>query len=376
MAAALAARVEKIVYTSSVATLRAADAATVVDETAPLAEREAVGAYKQSKVAAERLVERMAADAGLPVVIVNPSTPIGPRDIKPTPTGRMVLEAAQGKIPAFVDTGLNLVHVDDVAAGHLMALEKGRVGERYVLGGQDLSLKAMLAEIAGLTGRPGADHRPAPRAALSAGVRGRADRPGHRQGADADPRCAEDGLAPHVLLVRQGRARARLQRAAAHRGAGRRHRLVPRGGVPGVIAWILIGGIALAAWIYLLLGRGFFWLARERDDAGLPPEPATWPDVVAVVPARNEADVIERSVGSLLAQAYPGAFRVVLVDDASDDGTAARAATAAGADGRLTILTGRPLPAGWTGKLWAVSQGVEAAAARRLPVDHRRRHRP
>jgi dihydroflavonol-4-reductase len=153
MEAALAAGVEKLVYTSSVATLRAADAATVVDETAPLAEHEAVGAYKQSKVAAERLVERMVADEGLPAVIVNPSTPIGPRDIKPTPTGRMVLEAAQGKIPAFVDTGLNLVHVDDVAAGHLMALEKGRVGERYVLGGQDLSLKAMLAQIAALTGR-------------------------------------------------------------------------------------------------------------------------------------------------------------------------------------------------------------------------------
>jgi len=153
MEAALAAGVERVVYTSSVATLRAADAATVVDETAPLAEAEAIGAYKQSKVAAERLVERMAAERGLPAVIVNPSTPIGPRDVKPTPTGRMVLEAAQGKIPAFVDTGLNLVHVDDVAAGHVAAMERGRVGERYVLGGQDLSLRDMLAEIADLTGR-------------------------------------------------------------------------------------------------------------------------------------------------------------------------------------------------------------------------------
>jgi hopene-associated glycosyltransferase HpnB len=125
--------------------------------------------------------------------------------------------------------------------------------------------------------------------------------------------------------------------------------------------WAVIGGIALAAWIYLLLGRGFFWLARERDDAALPAEPAVWPDVVAVVPARNEADVIEGSIGSLLAQDYPSAFRVVLVDDASDDGTAARAQSLAGAGERLTVLTGRPLPAGWTGKLWAVSQGVEAA---------------
>jgi hopene-associated glycosyltransferase HpnB len=126
---------------------------------------------------------------------------------------------------------------------------------------------------------------------------------------------------------------------------------------------VAIGGIALAAWVYLLVGRGFFWLARERDDAALPADPATWPDVVAVVPARNEADVIERSIGSLLAQDYSGAFRVVLVDDASDDGTGAKAASLGGADRRLTVLTGRPLPAGWTGKLWAVSQGVEAAGA-------------
>jgi dihydroflavonol-4-reductase len=159
MEAALAAGVARIVYTSSVATLRAAHGAAI-DETAPLKEGEAVGAYKQSKVAAERLVEQLVAARGLPAVIVCPSTPIGPRDVKPTPTGRMVLEAAQGKIPAFVDTGLNLVHVDDVAAGHLQAMEHGRVGERYILGGQDASLREMLAEIARLTGRP------APRIAL------------------------------------------------------------------------------------------------------------------------------------------------------------------------------------------------------------------
>ena len=153
MEAALAARVERIVYTSSVATLRAADASTIVDETAPLAEAEAVGAYKQSKVAAERLVEAMVAERGLPAVIVSPSTPIGPRDIKPTPTGRMVLEAAQGKIPAFIDTGLNLVHVDDVAAGHLAAMARGKIGERYVLGGQDASLREFLAAIAKQCGR-------------------------------------------------------------------------------------------------------------------------------------------------------------------------------------------------------------------------------
>jgi hopanoid-associated sugar epimerase len=153
MEAALAAGVERIVYTSSVATLRAPDTPTIVDETAALPDGGGVGAYKQSKVASERLVERLVAERGLPAVIVNPSTPIGPRDIKPTPTGRMVVEAATGKIPAFVDTGLNLVHVDDVAEGHLKALEKGRIGERYILGGKDLSLREMLADIAALTGR-------------------------------------------------------------------------------------------------------------------------------------------------------------------------------------------------------------------------------
>jgi hopene-associated glycosyltransferase HpnB len=128
-------------------------------------------------------------------------------------------------------------------------------------------------------------------------------------------------------------------------------------------AALVIGAVALAAWIYLLLFRGLFWLARERDDLGRPAEPGSWPEVVAVVPARNEADVIERSIGSLLAQDYPGAFRVVLVDDASDDDTAARASALLAADRKLTVIRGRPLAKGWTGKLWAVSQGVEAAGA-------------
>jgi len=126
---------------------------------------------------------------------------------------------------------------------------------------------------------------------------------------------------------------------------------------------LAIGVVCLGAWIYLLLGRGFFWLARERDDLDLPPAPAAWPAVVAVVPARNEADVIARSVGSLLAQDYPGDFRVVLVDDASDDGTGSAAAALPDPGARLSVITGRPLAKGWTGKLWAVSQGVEAAGA-------------
>lgn len=151
MAAAKAAGVERIVYTSSVATLKPLDQGAA-DETRAATPEQAVGAYKRSKVVAERLVEDMVAD-GLPAVIVNPSTPIGPRDVKPTPTGRIIVEAANGKMPAFVDSGLNIAHVDDVAAGHLLAMEKGRIGERYILGGTDVSLGQMLADIAAIMGR-------------------------------------------------------------------------------------------------------------------------------------------------------------------------------------------------------------------------------
>ena len=153
MEAALAAGVERVVYTSSVATLRLRPDRSPADESQPLAEGEAVGAYKRSKVVAEALVLRLVSEGGLPAVIVNPSTPVGPRDVRPTPTGRILVEAATGRMPAFVDTGLNLVHVDDVAEGHLLALRRGRIGERYILGGQDIGLQQMLAEIARLTGR-------------------------------------------------------------------------------------------------------------------------------------------------------------------------------------------------------------------------------
>src|SRR5471032_1513764 len=124
-----------------------------------------------------------------------------------------------------------------------------------------------------------------------------------------------------------------------------------------------IGALSLAIWLYLVLARGGFWRARERDDRDAPTEPAVWPAVTAVVPARDEADVIGRAVGSLLAQDYPGPFRVILVDDQSTDGTAEVARGAAGAGERLQVIDGKPLPGGWTGKLWALSQGVEQASA-------------
>ena len=152
MQEAMRAGVERVVYTSSVATLAARTDGVSADESMPLEEQRAIGTYKRSKVAAERAVEELIAQ-GLPAVIVNPSTPIGPRDVKPTPTGRIIVEAASGRMPAFVDTGLNMVHVDDVAEGHLAAFERGRVGERYVLGGQNASLAEILRTVAEAVGR-------------------------------------------------------------------------------------------------------------------------------------------------------------------------------------------------------------------------------
>ena len=145
--------VERIVYTSSVATIALRDDGSPADESIGLKIEEGIGAYKRSKIAAERLVEAMVAGEQLPAVIVNPSTPIGPRDMKPTPTGRMIVEAARGAMPGFLDTGLNLVHVDDVADGHIAALKHGTIGERYILGGQNVLMADMLADIAGLVGR-------------------------------------------------------------------------------------------------------------------------------------------------------------------------------------------------------------------------------
>lgn len=152
MESALSAGIERVIYTSSVATIAVRPDGTAADETTPLREEQGIGAYKRSKIAAERLVESMVADRGLPAIIVNPSTPIGPRDVKPTPTGRIIVEAAKGHIPAFIDTGLNLVHVDDVASGHLAVLRKGRIGERYILGGQNVLFSQMLRDIAALVG--------------------------------------------------------------------------------------------------------------------------------------------------------------------------------------------------------------------------------
>jgi dihydroflavonol-4-reductase len=151
--AAQRAGVPRVVYTSSVATLGIPKDGTPGTETTPVSLGDMVGHYKRSKFLAEQVAAGFAAQ-GVPVVIVNPSTPIGPRDIKPTPTGRLVRDAMAGRMPAYVDTGLNVVHVDDVADGHWLAFKHGVVGERYILGGADLSLRDLLFEIADIVGRP------------------------------------------------------------------------------------------------------------------------------------------------------------------------------------------------------------------------------
>jgi dihydroflavonol-4-reductase len=124
------------------------------DETTPVSRDAIVGSYKQSKFDAEQIVHAMVADQGLPAVIVNPTAPVGPRDLRPTPTGRMIADAAFGRMPAYVGTGLNIVHVDDVAEGHVLALERGKIGRRYILGGENLTMAELLTIVDNFTGHP------------------------------------------------------------------------------------------------------------------------------------------------------------------------------------------------------------------------------
>ena len=145
--------VEKIVYTSSVAVLGLNKDGSPANENTPMAVEDMIGHYKRSKYLAEKEVIKLVNEHDLPAVIVNPSTPLGPRDIRPTPTGNIVVETLNDRMPAYVDTGLNIVHVDDVAKGHLLAFEKGKIGERYILGGENLSLQAILGIICELSNK-------------------------------------------------------------------------------------------------------------------------------------------------------------------------------------------------------------------------------
>jgi dihydroflavonol-4-reductase len=145
--------VERIVYCSSVAALGLTGDGTPADEATAVHPDRIIGVYKRSKYLAEQAVLDLVRGQAMPVVIVNPSTPVGPRDIKPTPTGKMIFDAATGRMPAYVETGLNIVHVDDVAEGHALALERGEIGERYILGGEDFSLGELFSLVAQIAGR-------------------------------------------------------------------------------------------------------------------------------------------------------------------------------------------------------------------------------
>jgi dihydroflavonol-4-reductase len=153
MREALRAGVRKIIYTSSVATLKLNSNGIPTDENGAASLKDMIGHYKRSKFLAEATVLGLIETRGLPAVVVNPSMPVGPGDIKPTPTGRFIADAVAGRMPAYVNTGLNVVHVDDVAKGHLLALEHGRIGERYILGGHNMTLKEILIEVASIAGR-------------------------------------------------------------------------------------------------------------------------------------------------------------------------------------------------------------------------------
>jgi dihydroflavonol-4-reductase len=166
--AARHAGVERIVYTSTVATIAVPRHGALPNETVQATLDEMIGHYKRSKFLAEQVAFEAAA-AGIPVVVVNPTAPGGPWDWKPTPTGRIILDFLKGKMPAYVDTGLNLAPVEDIAAGHLLAAEKGCAGQRYILGGRNMTLKQILDALSAITGRPAPRFRLPHAIALAAG---------------------------------------------------------------------------------------------------------------------------------------------------------------------------------------------------------------
>jgi dihydroflavonol-4-reductase len=209
--AAAAEGVLRIVYTSTVATIAVSQphgpGDALPDESTPATVNQMIGHYKRSKYLAEAEA-RKAAAAGVPVVIVNPTTPVGPGDWKPTPTGKIIVDFLNGRMPAYVDTGLNLVAVEDVAAGHLLAAERGRVGERYLLGARNMTLKQILEALAGITGRPAPRVRLPHAVALAAGY---ADEWFSRL-VGRDPRIPVEGvkMSRHRMFVATGKAEREL----------------------------------------------------------------------------------------------------------------------------------------------------------------------
>jgi dihydroflavonol-4-reductase len=206
-AAAQRAGVERIVYTSTVATIAVPRHGSLPNEETQATLEEMIGHYKRSKFLAEQVAVD-AARSGVPVVIVNPTAPVGPGDWKPTPTGRIILDFLQGKMPAYVDTGLNVVAVEDVAAGHLLAAEKGRIGERYILGARNMTLKQILDALSAITGRPAPRLRLPHAVALAAGY---ADEFYSRL-AGREPRIPVEGvkMSRHKMFVESDKATKEL----------------------------------------------------------------------------------------------------------------------------------------------------------------------
>ena len=205
--AARRAGVSKFVYTSTVATMAVPQSGGLPDERTTTSVDEMIGVYKRSKWLAEREVLRAAAE-GLPAVIVNPTTPVGAGDSKPTPTGRIILDFLNGRMPAYVDAGLNFVPVEDAAAGHLLAAERGRVGERYILGGENLTLKEVLDMLSRVSGRPAPRVRLPHAVAMAAGY---VDAAISRM-AGSEPRVPLDGvrMSRHSMFVSADKARREL----------------------------------------------------------------------------------------------------------------------------------------------------------------------
>lgn len=207
LAAALRARVQRFVYTSTVATIAVPRENALPDETNRASVDEMVGNYKRSKLLAEQEALR-AAHEGLPVVIVNPTTPVGPGDWKPTPTGRIILDFLLGRMPAYVDTGLNFVPVEDVAEGHLLAAQRGKIGERYLLGGRNMTLKELLDALAKITGLAAPTWRIPHSVALIAACADAA----YSRVMGREPRIPIEGvrIARHKMFVNDAKARKEL----------------------------------------------------------------------------------------------------------------------------------------------------------------------
>ena len=207
LVAARRAGVSRFVYTSTVATVAVPQSGGLPDESTITSVDDMIGVYKRSKWLAEQEVQRAAAE-GLPAVIVNPTTPVGAGDSKPTPTGRIILDFLNGRMPAYVDAGLNFVPVEDAAAGHLLAAERGRVGERYILGGENLTLKEVLGMLSRVSGRPAPRVRLPHAVAMAAGYVDAAI----SRVTGSEPRIPLDGvrMSRHSMFVNAEKARKEL----------------------------------------------------------------------------------------------------------------------------------------------------------------------